>query len=117
MKAISPGDAPADGLFSTSQLQFTGNFVAGDIQFAYRTSSEEGYDCLRFFIDGLAQPFATTCTYNHGGIGASGLIDWTYVQVPVSGGLCPVSVGIGVPLASFETQVADWVSQNWVARH
>jgi hypothetical protein len=86
MKANTMGDA-APGTFNKAQLQFTGNFVAGNIRFAYKISSEEGYDCLRFFIDGVAQAFAGTCEFNHGGIGASGLLEWTTADVAVGAGI------------------------------
>jgi len=53
-------DSAGVGSFNTAQVQFTGNFAAGSIRFAYKISSEEGYDCLRFLVDGVAQSFATT---------------------------------------------------------
>jgi hypothetical protein len=109
MKAVSPGDAPADGLFNTSQLQFSGSFVAGNIRFAYRTSSEEGYDCLRFFIDGGAQPFANTCAYSHGGIGASGLIDWTFVQVPISAGVHTITWSYEKDFSDLQGEDTAWI--------
>lgn len=39
------------------------------------------------------------------------------VQVPVSGGVWPAKVGIGIPLATFGTQVVDCVLQYCVAEH
>jgi hypothetical protein len=87
MKAGTIVDSPAEGSYTRSQLSFTGEFSGGSVRFAYRISSEEGYDCLRFFIDGAPQGFAASCLYNHGGIGASGLLDWSFADVPISPGV------------------------------
>jgi hypothetical protein len=91
LKANTIGDSSGPGVFNTAQIQFSGNFVAGSIRFAYKISSEEGYDCLRFFIDGVAQGFASTCSFNHGGLGASGLFEWIVVDVPINAGVHTVT--------------------------
>jgi hypothetical protein len=56
-------------------LTLSGNVTeAGEIRFNYKVSSEEGYDFLRFYIDGVE-------------MGSwSGLIDWTEISFPVSTG-------------------------------
>jgi hypothetical protein len=58
-----------------SDLILSGNVTeAGEIRFNYKVSSEEGYDFLRFYIDGVE-------------MGSwSGLIDWTEISFPVSTG-------------------------------
>ena len=91
MKAGALVDSPAEGQFTRSQISFTGEFSGGSVRFAYRISSEEGYDCLRFFIDGAPQGFAASCLFNHGGIGASGLLDWSFADIPISPGVHTVT--------------------------
>lgn len=86
LKSNAMGDAPSEGLFNQAQVQFAGEFRDGTVRFYYRTSSEEGYDCLRFFVDGIAQELNATCTYNHGGLGASGLSEWLIADIPVTAG-------------------------------
>ena len=109
MKSVTPGDAAAEGLYKTSQLQFTGNFVAGSIRFAYRISSEEGYDCLRFFVDGAPQGFASSCLYNHSGIGASGALDWTFVEVPVPAGVHTITWSYEKDFADTQGSDTAWI--------
>jgi M6 family metalloprotease-like protein len=38
-----------------SRVSYTGNFNAGNVSFARRVSSEDGYDFLTFYIDGVAK--------------------------------------------------------------
>jgi hypothetical protein len=109
MKSNSPGDAPSEGLYNTSRLQYTGIFVSGTIRFAYRVSSEEGYDCLRFFIDGGPQPFATSCFFNHSGIGASGLIEWTFVELPIDAGTHTVTWSYEKDFSDSQGLDAAWI--------
>lgn len=68
-----------------AQIQFTGNFSAGNISFSRRVSSETGWDCFRFFIDGVAQSVGGTCA-NIGLVGASGNVPFGTVSVPVTAG-------------------------------
>lgn len=68
-----------------AQIQFTGNFTAGNITFARRVSSEATYDCLQFFIDGVAQELASNCS-GAGLTGASGEAAWALVSIPVTAG-------------------------------
>ena len=58
-----------------SDLFLSGDVTeAGEIRFNYKVSSEEGYDFLRFYIDGVE-------------MGSwSGLVDWTEISFPVSTG-------------------------------
>jgi hypothetical protein len=69
--------------FQTARVQFSGNFVAGNISFARRVSSEAGFDCFRFFIDGVPQSVGGACDT---GSGASGFVDWANVSIPVAAG-------------------------------
>ena len=68
-----------------SQIQFIGTLAAGNITFDRRVSSESGYDCFRFLIDGVQQAVGGTCA-SVGGIGASGDVAWGSVSVPVTAG-------------------------------
>jgi|GEM_PF-1571373 len=70
---------------SRAQIQFTGNFIAGNVTFARRVSSEDTYDCLRFLIDGVQQNIGSQCSAI-GGIGASGEVPWGTVSVPITAG-------------------------------
>ncbi len=63
---------------SSAQIQFTGDFTAGNVSFARRVSSQSGADCLRFLLDGVAQDIGGTC--------ASGEVAWAIVTVPISAG-------------------------------
>lgn len=68
-----------------AQVQFAGMFVAGNITFDRRVSSEAGYDCLRFLIDGVAQDVQGSCT-GLDGFGASGEVPWSAVSIPITSG-------------------------------
>ncbi len=59
----------------TTQMSVTLDVVSdGDISFYYRVSSEDRYDWLRFYIDGIQQDRW------------SGIIDWTKATFPVTAG-------------------------------
>ena len=59
-----------------SQMNLTLNVINdGQVSFAYRTSTEEGYDFLRFFIDNELQGEW------------SGTLPWTEVSYPLSAGI------------------------------
>jgi hypothetical protein len=109
MRAGTITDSASDGLFTRSQLQFSGDFAGGNIRFAYRVSSEEGYDCLRFFIDGAAQNFASTCEFNHGGIGASGAVDWTFVDLPIGPGVHTLTWSYEKDFSDFQGEDTAWI--------
>lgn len=70
------------GLSQKAQIQFVGAFTAGNITFDRKVSSESGFDCFRFLIDGVQQAVGGTC----GALGASGEVPWGPVSVPVSAG-------------------------------
>ena len=70
---------------ATAQIEFSGNFRAGNITFARRVSSENGYDCLRFSINGTEQNIGGACA-NSGGIGASGELGWSLITLPITAG-------------------------------
>ncbi len=61
-----------------AQIQFTGDFTAGNVSFARRVSSQSGVDCFRFLIDGVAQNIGGTC--------ASGEVAWSVVSAPITAG-------------------------------
>lgn len=75
------------GDLQRAQIQFTGTLAAGNITFNRRVSSETGFDCFRFLVDGMQQAVGGTCSGNGvGGIGASGNVAWGPVSVPVTAG-------------------------------
>ncbi|MFN6169315.1 MAG: Calx-beta domain-containing protein [Burkholderiales bacterium] len=68
-----------------AQIAFTGNFVAGNVTFDRRVSSESTYDCLQFLIDGVAQNIGSNCS-GANLVGASGDVPWGSVSLPVTAG-------------------------------
>ena len=65
----------------SAQIQFTGDFIAGNVSFARRVSSQST-DCLRFFIDISEQSLGGACS----GQGASGEVPWAVVSLPITAG-------------------------------
>ncbi|MEO5913987.1 MAG: M6 family metalloprotease domain-containing protein [Luteolibacter sp.] len=63
-------------------IGYRSNFLAGNISFYVKVSSEEGFDFTRFYIDGVAQPF----TSGGSSKGLSGNQDWRFIQFPVTQG-------------------------------
>ena len=57
-----------------SDISFTGSFSATKVSFARRVSSEQNYDFLEFYIDGVLQ-----CRW-------SGDVGWSVVSYPVTAG-------------------------------
>ena len=91
LKSVSPGDSPANLFTQRSQIQYVGTFVAGNVTFDRRVSSEAGWDCFRFIIDGIQQNVGGSCTATQGGsgaggIGASGDVAWGSVSIPITAG-------------------------------
>ncbi len=74
--SINPGDG------RVSAIAYSANFVAGEVSFYFRVSSEQGYDFARFSIDGVRQVFPTSTSKG----GLSGKVGWTFVSFPVSSG-------------------------------
>ena len=73
-----------------AQIQVSGTYDAGNISFYYNVSSELGYDCLRFSIDGSTRAEMGNCNGpgSNGGFGASGdITTWTLVPIPVNAGV------------------------------
>ena len=86
--ACSLKNAPlaSSGATLQADIQFTGNFAAGNVTFNYRVSTENNWDCLQFFVDGVAQALGGTCGNRAGLTGASGESGWTSVSVPITAG-------------------------------
>ncbi len=75
---------PLPGQKAVMELRtYTG---AGNFSFARKVGSEAGYDCLRFYIDGVVQGVGGTCA-NVGGIGASGSLPYAVQTYPVTAGM------------------------------
>ncbi|MEP7156918.1 MAG: reprolysin-like metallopeptidase [Betaproteobacteria bacterium] len=70
---------------ASSRIAVTGNYLAGTVRFSRRVSTENTFDCLRFTIDGVQQNVGGQCSET-GGIGASGEVPWSAVELPVSAG-------------------------------
>lgn len=70
---------------SNARIQTSGNFQAGNLTFFARVSSEAGWDCFRFLLDGVAQNIGANCA-NIGGLGQSGDIPWQQYTVAIPAG-------------------------------
>ncbi|RYD32151.1 MAG: choice-of-anchor D domain-containing protein, partial [Verrucomicrobiaceae bacterium] len=71
---------PMDG--KTAGIAYRSNFRAGNVSFYVKVSSEEGYDHVRFYIDGVMQRMVG----GSGPRGFSGDSDWTFFSFPVPSG-------------------------------
>ena len=85
LRSDAIGNSAGSGLYTKAQIEFTGTFLAGNITFSRKTSSEAGWDCLRFLLDGVQQVIGGSCGFT-GGLGASGEDPWTAVSIPVTAG-------------------------------
>jgi hypothetical protein len=65
LKSVDIGDG------QTAAIEVSGRYLAGNVTFAARVSSEQGHDVFEFYIDGKVQ------TYGWGNI------DWTLLSFPV----------------------------------
>ncbi len=70
---------------TNARIQTSGTFTAGNITFYSRVSSEAGWDCFRFLIDGVRQNIGNSCG-NIGGLGVSGEAAWQQYTVAISAG-------------------------------
>jgi hypothetical protein len=86
LKSAPLGHATASA--ATAVIELTADFAAGNVQFDRRVSSEAGYDCLVFSMDGVPQAIAGTsdCASGQGGAGVSGEQAWSAVSVPITAG-------------------------------
>jgi hypothetical protein len=83
---MANASAPGQAASNKARIQVTGDYQAGNVSFYYNVSSEAGWDCFRFLIDGVQQAIDGSCA-DIGGIGASGDVStWTLVSIPVSAG-------------------------------
>jgi Calx-beta domain/Metallo-peptidase family M12 len=71
---------------SNARVQITGNFNAGNVSFFARVSSEAGFDCFRFLVNGVRQNIGTSCDAGPGNPGISGEFAWQQITVPVTAG-------------------------------
>jgi len=91
-----------------AQIQFAGTFTAGNVSFDRRVSSEAGYDCLRFLIDGVEQNVQGTCL-GVGGTGASGDVAWGGVSVPITSGAHTLTWSYEKDTSVSSGQDAAWI--------
>ena len=82
---LSDAAQPGAANVNKAQIQFTGTFIAGNVTFARRVSSESNWDCLRFLVDGEQKSIGGACA-SIGGIGTSGEVAWGGFSVPVTAG-------------------------------
>ena len=88
---------PNNGTKVSAEIEYTGTMSAGNITFWAKVSSEPGYDCLRFTIDGVPQNIGS-CT-GGGGLGLTAnapyYVDqritpydtgWRFFAIPVGAG-------------------------------
>lgn len=101
------GDAPRDQIIK-SQIAYTGSFLSGNISFFRRVSSESGFDCLRFLIDGAQQNIGGSCQ-DSGGIGASGEIPWGLVSLPITAGTHTLTWSYEKDAGATEGADAAWI--------
>jgi hypothetical protein len=73
------------GNSAAAEIQFNATFQAGSVSFARRVSSEQDFDCLRFYIDGVEKNIGSACS-GLGGQGISGEVDWGTVSFPLTAG-------------------------------
>jgi hypothetical protein len=64
----------------TAQTSLTGTFVAGTVSFRVRVSSEQDFDLMRFYVDGVLQPAAQWS-------GTATSATWQLYSVPLTAGL------------------------------
>ena len=91
-----------------AQIQFAGTFVAGNITFDRKVSSEPGWDCFRFFIDDVPQAVGGTCS-NIGLVGASGEVAWGAVSVPITAGMHTVKWSYEKDTTDVSGQDTAWI--------
>jgi M6 family metalloprotease-like protein len=68
---------PRDG--SSAGIEYSSNFVAGEVSFYLKTSTEPGFDFARFYIDGVEQAL-------EGSVGLSGQSEWLQYRFQVEDG-------------------------------
>ncbi len=73
------------GNSTNARIQTSGTFTAGNITFYSRVSSEAGWDCFRFLIDGVRQNIGNSCN-SIGGLGISGESAWQQHTVAITAG-------------------------------
>ena len=91
-----------------AQIQFVGTFLAGNITFDRKVSSETGWDCFQFFIDDVAQAVGGTCP-NISLVGASGEVAWGAVSVPITAGVHTVKWSYAKDTTDVAGQDTAWI--------
>ena len=82
-----------------SILTFKGAFLPGEVSFAIKTSTEEDWDQLRFYIDGeLVDRW-------------SGLVDWKLVEFPITSGTHTLTWEYKKDFANGSNSDAVWLDE------
>ena len=93
-----------------AQIAYTGTFVAGNVTFDRRVSSESTYDCLQFLIDGIAQNIGSNCS-GASLVGASGEVPWSGVSVPITAGTHTLTWSYVKDANTIEGSDAAWIDK------
>lgn len=93
-----------------AQIAYTGTFVAGNVTFDRRVSSESTYDCLQFLIDGVAQNIGSNCN-GASLVGASGDVPWGGVSVPITAGAHTLTWSYVKDANTIEGSDAAWIDK------
>ena len=84
LKSNPMSDSSGSGVFNKAQIEFTRTFDSESLRFARRVSSEQKFDCLRLFVDGVQQNLGGSC--NYGGLGISGNVPFALHTVAIPNG-------------------------------
>ncbi len=93
-----------------AQIAYTGTFIAGNVTFDRRVSSESTYDCLQFLIDGVAQNIGSNCS-GASLVGASGEVPWGGVSVPITAGAHTLTWSYVKDANTIEGSDAAWIDK------
>ncbi len=93
-----------------AQIAYTGTFVAGNITFDRRVSSESTFDCLQFLINGAVQNIGGNCS-GAGLVGASGEVPWDAVSIPITAGVHTLTWSYVKDANTIEGSDAAWIDK------
>lgn len=93
---------------SNARIQTTANFSAGNVSFFARVSSEAGFDCFRFLVDGVRQNIGS-CAAQPGNPGISGEFGWQLISVPITAGTRTLTWSYEKDESDFAGSDAAWI--------
>ena len=89
----------------SASISYTGEFVAGNIEFYVKVSSESSYDEFSFYLDGVAVDLNGLSS----GLALSGEINWQQVLIPMTQGVHTITMEY-----SKDSSVSDGSDTVWV---